>query len=130
MYCREQRQIHCNAHVAQFTTLEHDELLAPGVTIANDPHPVYGLCMRGPTIRRGARIGINVTLLPHITVGEGALVSAASVVTRDIPASSQVYGNPVWTIRLVDELPYSFDLVGWPHVQRPDLSRQRAAVSS
>ena len=60
-------------------------VFAPGVTIANDPHPVCTKCMQGPTIRKGARIGVNVTLLPLITIGENALVGAGSVVTADVP---------------------------------------------
>ena len=74
-------KIHCNVYIAQFTTIEDDVFLAPGVTIANDPHPICTKCMQGPTIRRGARIGVNVTLLPLITIGENALVGAGSVVT-------------------------------------------------
>src|SRR5439155_20936 len=77
-------KIHCNVYIAQFTVIEDDVFLAPGVTIANDPHPICGKCMQGPTIRRGARVGVNVTLLPLITIGENALVGAGSVVTADV----------------------------------------------
>ena len=51
-------KIHTNVYVAQFTTLEDDVFLAPGVMIANDPHPgcrFSAQCMRGPTIQAGAR---------------------------------------------------------------------------
>lgn len=90
-------KIHANCYIAQFTTIEDGVFMAPGVTIANDPHPGCDFskeCMRGPTIKKGAQIGCNVTLLPQITVGEGALIGAGSVVTRDVPAGSVVYGNP------------------------------------
>ena len=50
--------------------------------------------MVGPTIRRGARIGVNVTLLPLITIGENALVGAGSVVTADVPAGMLVAAQP------------------------------------
>jgi acetyltransferase-like isoleucine patch superfamily enzyme len=119
-------KIHCNVYVAQFTTLEDDVFLAPGVTIANDPHPLCGLCMRGPTIKRGARIGVNVTLLPHITIGEGAFIGAGSVVTRDIPARMLAYGNPARPVRPVDELSCPFDLVERPYVQGLDVRAQQA----
>lgn len=119
-------KIHCNVYVAQFTILEDDVFLAPGVTIANDPHPLCGLCMRGPTIKRGARIGVNVTLLPHITIGEGAFIGAGSVVTRDIPARMLAYGNPARPVRPVDELPCPFDLVEQPYVQGLDVRAQQA----
>jgi acetyltransferase-like isoleucine patch superfamily enzyme len=108
-------KIHCNVYVAQFTTLEDDVFLAPGVQIANDPHPICGLCMRGPTIKRGARIGVNVTILPHVTIGEGALIGAGSVVTRDIPAHTLAYGNPARPTRPVDDLPCPFEKVEHPY---------------
>lgn len=123
-------KIHCNVYVAQFTTLEDGVFLAPGVTIANDPHPVCGLCMRGPTIQRGARIGVNVTLLSHITIGAGALIGAGSVVTRDIPAYTLAYGNPARPVKSVHELPCPFDLVKRPYVDGCDVQAQRAAERS
>ena len=120
-------KIHSNVYVAQFTTLEDEVFLAPGVTIANDPHPVCGLCMRGPTIKRAARIGVNVTLLSHITIGEGALVGAGSVVTRDIPAFTVAYGNPARPVGSVEELPCPFDLVERPYANGLDVKAQQAA---
>ena len=87
-------RIHTGVYVAQFTTIEDDVFLAPGVMIANDRHPICRECMRGPTIKRGARVGINATLLPEVIIGEGALVGAAAVVTRDVPAGMVVAGNP------------------------------------
>lgn len=114
-------KIHCIVYVAQFTMIEDDVFLAPGVTIANDPHPECGLCMRGPTIKRGACIGVNVTLLSHITIGEGALIGAGSVVTHDIPAHTLAYGNPARPSKTVDELPCPFDLVERPYVEGLDV---------
>ena len=119
-------KIHCNVYVAQFTTIEDEVFLAPGVTIANDPHPLCGLCMRGPTIRRRARIGVNVTLLSHITIGEGAFIGAGSVVTHDIPAHTLAYGNPARPIKPVDELPCPFELVDKAYANGLDVrARQR-----
>jgi len=123
-------KIHCNVYVAQFTTLEDEVFLAPGVTIANDPHPVCGLCMRGPTIKRGARVGVNVTLLSHITIGEGALIGAGSVVTNDIPAYSVAYGNPARLLKSVDELPCPFGLVERPYVNGLDVKARQTAGRS
>lgn len=99
-------KIHTNVYVAQFTVIEDDAFLAPGVTIANDPRPLCGECTRahGPTIKRGARIGVNVTILPGVVVGEYALVGAGSVVTRDVPPHAVVYGNPARVATTVDEI--------------------------
>lgn len=119
-------KIHCNVYVAQFTTLEDDVFLAPGVTIVNDPHPLCGLCMRGPTVKRAARIGVNATLLSHITIGEGALIGAGSVVTNDIPAHTVAYGNPARPVKSVDDLTCAFGLVERPYVDGLDVKARRA----
>ena len=90
-------KIHTNCYIAQFTVLEDDVFLAPGVAVANDPHPGCAFssqCMRGPTVRAGAQIGAGVTLLPFVTIGRRALVGAGSVVTRDVPDEVVVAGNP------------------------------------
>jgi acetyltransferase-like isoleucine patch superfamily enzyme len=124
-------RIHNNVYVAQYTTIEDDVFLAPGVMIANDPHPICTKCMEGPTIRRGARIGVNVTLLARITVGEYALVGAGSVVTRDVPPRMLVYGNPARIIGPVDDLECPLDLVKHPYLDGLDVllrSRSGQAV--
>ncbi len=41
-------KIHCNVYLAQFTEIEDDVFIAPGVTVANDLHPVCTLCMKSP----------------------------------------------------------------------------------
>lgn len=97
-------RVHCNVYIAQFTVIEDDVFLAPGVMIANDPHPICTACMKGPTIKKGARIGLNATLLPGITIGENSLVGAGAVVTKDVPPNSVVAGNPAKLIKTVDQL--------------------------
>ena len=123
-------RIHNNVYLAQFTTIEDDVFIAPGVMTANDPHPLCTKCMRGPTLKRGCRIGVNVTLLSHITIGEGALIGAGSVVTTDIPAYTVAYGNPAKPHKHVDELICQFDLVT-PYIGGKDvLTREREARAS
>lgn len=116
-------RIHCNVYLAQYTTLEDDVFLAPGVTVANDPHPICGKCMQGPTLKRGARIGVNATLLPHVTIGENALIGAGSVVTRDVPPEAVVAGSPARIIGNVNSLECPFDIVA-PYVDGLDVSRR------
>jgi len=100
-------RIHCNVYVAQFTTIEDEAFLAPGVMIANDRHPICRACMKGPTIRRGARIGINATLLPEVVIGEGALVGAGAVVVHDVAPDAVVVGNPARVIGQASELTHA-----------------------
>ncbi|HMA77266.1 MAG TPA: acyltransferase, partial [Candidatus Krumholzibacteriaceae bacterium] len=76
-------KVHCNIYVPQYTVIEDDVFMAPGVTIANDIHPgcpESGECMRGPVLKKGCRLGVNVVVLPYVTIGEGSLVGAGSVV--------------------------------------------------
>jgi len=54
--------------------------------------------------KRRASIGSNSTLLCGVTVGEGAIVGAGSVVTKDVPAYTVVAGNPARFLRKVDKV--------------------------
>jgi len=116
-------KIHCNVYVAQYTVIEDDVFLAPGVIIANDPHPLCTKCMQGPTIKAGARIGVNATLLPHLVIGENSLVGAGSVVTRDVPPRAVVVGSPARVVSDVDSLECPFDIVK-PYVDGLDVRRR------
>ncbi|HEY7605066.1 MAG TPA: acyltransferase, partial [Gaiellaceae bacterium] len=59
--------------------------------------------MKGPTIRRGARIGGGAVLCPAVEIGEEAFVGAGAVVTKDVPARAVVVGNPARQIRDVPD---------------------------
>ena len=60
--------------------------------------------MRGPTIKRGAQIGVNATLLPFITIGEHAVIGSGTVVTKDVPPYAVVCGNPGQVIKTAHDL--------------------------
>jgi acetyltransferase-like isoleucine patch superfamily enzyme len=114
--------IHCNVYVAQYTVLEEDVFLGPGVMIANDPHPgcaEFRRCMRGPTLRRGAKIGIGVRILPFVEIGEGALIGAGSVVTKDIPPRAVAYGVPARVAGSVRDLDCPFGYIEGPYRDSP-----------
>jgi len=87
-------RIHTNVYICQYTTIEDEAFLAPGVSCANDMYPVQNKVLIGPTIKKGARIGLNVTLLPGVVVGEYAMVGAGSVVTKNVPPGRIWFGNP------------------------------------
>lgn len=114
-------RIHNNVYVAQYTTIEDDVFLSPGVTIANDPHPICTLCMKGPTIKKGARVGANATLMSHITIGEFALIGAGSTVVDDVPPKSVVVGNPAKVIKNVNDLTCPFGIVDHPYLDGVDV---------
>jgi acetyltransferase-like isoleucine patch superfamily enzyme len=60
--------------------------------------------MAGPSIGIGAQIGVNVTILPFVRIGQYSLIGAGSVVTRDVPAGSVAFGNPARVTGEVDAL--------------------------
>ncbi len=103
-------RIQAEAYVTAYSTLEEDVFVAPCVVTTNDNF--MGRTekrlelMRGPTIRRAARIGGGAILCPGIEVGEEAFVGAGAVVTKDVPARTVVVGNPARVLREVapDEL--------------------------
>lgn len=100
-------KIHANCYVAQYTEIMENAFLAPGVTIANDLYPGLpesAAVMSGPRIGVGAQLGVNVTVLPYVRIGDGCLVGAGSVVTRDLPAGIVAYGNPARVHGLVAQL--------------------------
>ena len=98
-------RIQANAYVTAYSHLEEDVFIAPCVVTTNDNFMgrTEGRLehMRGPTIRRGARIGGGAVLLPGIEVGEEAFVGAGAVVLRDVPPRAVVVGNPARQIREV-----------------------------
>jgi acetyltransferase-like isoleucine patch superfamily enzyme len=100
-------KIHCNCYIAQYSVLEDDVFLAPGVTLANDLFPGSkhaGRVLQGPVIGKGAQVGVNATLLPGVKIGARAVIGAGSVVTHDIPEGAVVWGNPARVHKNRDDL--------------------------
>jgi len=100
-------KIQADAYVTAYSLLEEDVFIAPCVVTANDnfmgrTERRHAL-RRGPTIRRGARIGAAAVLLPGVEVGEEAFVGAGAVVIRDVAPRAVVVGNPARQIREVPE---------------------------
>ena len=79
--------------------LEDDVFIGPNVTFTND---IYPKSQRGvicettsypkTIICKSASIGGGATILPGIRIGEGALIGAGAVVTKDVEANTIVYG--------------------------------------
>jgi acetyltransferase-like isoleucine patch superfamily enzyme len=96
-------KIQADAYITAYSTLEEHVFIAPCVVTTNDNfmgrterrHEL----IKGPTIRRGARIGGGAVLCPGIEIGEEAFVGAGAVVVEDVPARALVVGNPARRIR-------------------------------
>lgn len=95
-------KLETEAYITALSEIGDGCFIAPEVTFTNDNF--LGRTRdrfkyhKGVTMKRGARIGANVTVLPGLTLGEDALVAAGSIVTRDVPARKVVLGAPakVW----------------------------------
>ncbi|MBQ3590123.1 MAG: acyltransferase [Clostridia bacterium] len=77
-------------------------MIATGCTIATVNHDYSDFdIVRGKTvtIKKGAWICSKATIVPGVTIGEGAVVAAGSVVTKDVPPFSVVGGNPAKLIK-------------------------------
>ncbi len=77
------------------TVIGNNVFIGPNTVLTNDRYPptrIGGL--KGPQIRANAAIGANATLLPGVCIGEGALVAAGAIVTRDVPAHMLAIGAP------------------------------------
>jgi acetyltransferase-like isoleucine patch superfamily enzyme len=100
-------RIQAGAYITAYSTLEEDVFIAPCVVTTNDNFmgrtERRRELMRGPTIRRGARIGGGAILCPAIEVGEEAFVGAGAVVTKDVPPRVVVVGSPARVLRPVAE---------------------------
>jgi acetyltransferase-like isoleucine patch superfamily enzyme len=103
-------RIQADAYVTAYSELEEDVFIAPCVVTTNDnfmgrTERRHAL-MKGPSIRRGARVGGGAILLPGVEIGEEAFVGAGAVVTKDVPPRMLVVGSPARVLREVppDEL--------------------------
>ena len=98
-------KLETESYITALSEIEDGCFIAPEVTFTNDNF--LGRTKdrfkyhKGVTMKRGARIGANVTVLPGITIGADALVAAGSIVTRDVPAGKIVMGTPARVLREV-----------------------------
>ena len=92
-------RIQTNVYITRNTVVEDDVFFGPFAVTLNDKYMVRGAELRGPVIRKGARIGANSSILPGIMVGANAVVGAGAVVTKVVEAGVVVAGNPARPIR-------------------------------
>jgi len=98
-------KVQAMAYVTAYSTVEEDVFIAPCVQTSNDnfmgrTEERHGL-RKGPTIRRGARVGAGAVLCPAVEIGEEAFVGAGAVVVKDVPPRVVVVGNPARVLREV-----------------------------
>lgn len=103
-------KISSHAFICEGVTLEDGVFIGHGVMFTNDLFPRSRNAsgeLAGPgdwslietLVGEDASIGSNATILPGVKIGEGALVGAGSVITKDVPPWTVVLGNPAKVIR-------------------------------
>lgn len=85
-------------------TLEDNVFVGPNVTFTNDLFPRSKNSdwkLSKTVVKKGASIGANATIICGVTIGEGAMIGAGSVVTKDVPAGEVWVGNPAKFLRKI-----------------------------
>ena len=106
-------KVSSHSFICEGVTIEDQVFIGHGVMFINDKYPrataatgelqteADWVCT--PTlIKRKASVGSNATILCGVTVGEGAIIGAGSVVTHDVPDFSIMAGNPARILRKID----------------------------
>ncbi|HZC74736.1 MAG TPA: acyltransferase [Gaiellaceae bacterium] len=100
-------KIQADAYITAYSTLEEHVFIAHCVVTTNDDFmgrtERRRALVKGPLIRRGARVGGGAILLPGVEIGEEAFVGAGAVVTRAVEPRMLVVGNPARVLRPVSD---------------------------
>lgn len=105
-------KISSHTFICEGVTIEDDVFIGHGVMFINDKYPRATNFNGAPQteddwvlqttlVKKSASIGSNATLLCGVTIGEGAIVGAGSVVTHDVPDWTIAAGNPARVIRKI-----------------------------
>lgn len=86
-------KLHSNVHIGQESIIEDFVWIFPYVVLTNDPHPPSEVRL-GVKVCKFAVIATMSVVLPGVTIGEGALVGAGSLVRRDVAPNRVAAGNP------------------------------------
>jgi acetyltransferase-like isoleucine patch superfamily enzyme len=106
-------KVSSHSFICEGVTIEDEVFIGHGVMFINDKYP----CSTNPDsssqteadwslvptlVKRRASIGSNATILCGVTIGEGAVIGAGSVVTKDVPPKTTVAGNPARILRKIE----------------------------
>ncbi len=105
-------KISSHSFICEGVTIQDDVFIGHNVSFINDKYPRSTNTQGGlqteadwkvvPTlVEKGASVGTSSTVLCGVTIGEGAIVGAGSVVTKDVPPHTIVAGVPARVIRKI-----------------------------
>ena len=106
----ENCKISSHSFICEGVKIEDNVFIGHNVTFVNDRYPratnedgsiqtADDWKLETTLVKKGASIGSSVTILCGVTIGEGALVGAGSVVTKDVAPNTVVVGNPAKQIK-------------------------------
>ena len=106
-------KISSHTFICEGVTIEDEVFIGHGVKFINDKYPrattpdgalqtEADWALQRTVVRRGASIGTGAVILGGITIAERAIIGAGAVVTKDVPASSVVAGNPARLLKTDD----------------------------
>jgi acetyltransferase-like isoleucine patch superfamily enzyme len=105
-------KISSHTFICEGVTIEDNVFIGHGVMFINDSYPrataggnlqtEADWKVERTVIKKGASIGSGATILSNLSIGENAIVGAGSVVTKDVPPSSIVAGNPAKVLRYIE----------------------------
>jgi UDP-3-O-[3-hydroxymyristoyl] glucosamine N-acyltransferase len=94
-------------HITGNCEIGNDVFISVLVATTNDraigQHGYTEEHIQGPKISHKVAIGAGANILPFVHIGEGAIVAAASVVNKDVPAGKMVAGNPARVIKTLSD---------------------------
>ncbi len=94
-----------NVYIPLNVRIEDNVFIGPCAVLTNDKYPIRKKSsLGGPILRHGASIGANATLLPEVEIGEGAMVAAGALVSKDVPPWKLAVGFPAKIRELPEEL--------------------------
>ncbi len=102
-YVSIQSQVYIPTH----TVIGSYVFIGPNATLTNDKYPLrqrQSMELVGPIIEDHVTIGANATLLPGVRIGEGAMVAAGAIVTKDVPPWTLAVGAPARIMPLPERL--------------------------
>lgn len=100
-------KLETNVYITAYSVIEDNVFIAPGVVTSNDNFAARTKerfkHFKGITVKKGARIGAQATILPGKIINEDGFVAAGSIVTKDVETETIVAGNPAKVLRMVPE---------------------------
>ncbi len=88
--------VKCGVQLWDGLRVEDGVFIGPNATFCNDKYPRSGnhdFKLLYTTVKKGAAIGANATILPGVTIGENAVIGAGAIVTKDVPAGAVIKGK-------------------------------------